>query len=214
MASVFITGATGYMAHALVPRLLERGHRVRGLARKGSEAKLPAGCEPVYGDPLDVKTWHRRLEGCDTLVHLVGVPRPSPAKAAQFRAVDLVSIRQAVAAAGSAGIAHFVYVSVAHPAPVMKAYVEVRASGEAAIREAGLNATIIRPWYVLGPGHRWPALLVPVYWAMERIPATRAAALRLGLVSLGQMAGALVAAVENPARGTRIVEVGEIRRSG
>jgi uncharacterized protein YbjT (DUF2867 family) len=214
MASVFITGATGYMARALVPRLVARGHRVRGLARKGSEAKLGAGCEPVSGDPLDSSTWRDSLTGCDTLVHLVGVPRPSPAKAAQFRAVDLVSIREAVAAARPAAIAHFVYLSVAHPAPVMRAYIEVRTAGEAAIWEAGLNATILRPWYVLGPGHRWPVLLVPVYWAMERIPATRDAARRLGLVTLPQMTAALVAAVENPARGTRIVEVPEIRRYG
>ena len=164
------------MARALVPLLLARGDRVRGLARPGSEGRLPRGCEAVSGDPLDSASWRGRAAGCDTLVHLVGVPRPSPAKAAQFRAVDLVSIREAVAAAQSASIAHVVYVSVAHPAPVMKAYIEVRAAGEEAIRAAGLNATILRPWYVLGPGHRWPALLVPLYWAMERVPRNARAA--------------------------------------
>ena len=43
MQSVFITGATGYMGHHLIPHLLERGHRVRGLARPGSENKLVGG---------------------------------------------------------------------------------------------------------------------------------------------------------------------------
>src|SRR5215831_3423834 len=51
-------------------------------------------------------------------------------------------------------------------------------------------ATILRPWYVLGPGHRWPYLLVPVYALLRQIPATRAAAERLGLVTLGQMIAA------------------------
>jgi hypothetical protein len=54
-------------------------------------------------------------------------------------------------------VQHFVYVSVAHPAPVMKAYVEVRMQCE----ESGLNTTILRPWYV--PGHDWPYLLKPGY---------------------------------------------------
>ena len=151
------------------------------------------------------------MTGADTFVHLVGVAHPSPSKADQFRAVDLVSIRAAVAAAQFAGIRHFVYVSVAHPAPVMKAYIEVRSAGEEMIRAAGLNATILRPWYVLGPGHRWPHVLRPVYWLMERLPSTRESARRLGLVTLEQMAAALVEAWSGR-RGVRVVEVPEIRR--
>jgi uncharacterized protein YbjT (DUF2867 family) len=81
------------------------------------------------------------------------------------------------------------------------------------IRELGVNTTILRPWYVLGPGHWWPLALKPVYATLERIPATSQSARRLGLVTLEQMIRALVDAVENPARGTRIVEVEEIRAS-
>jgi hypothetical protein len=44
------------------------------------------------------------------------------------------------------------------------------------VRESGMNATILRPWYVLGPGRQWPLLLKPMYWLMERIPATRESA--------------------------------------
>ena len=51
--------------------------------------------------------------------------------------------------------------------PMMKAYIQVRSECEAMIRESGMNATILRPWYVLGPGHRWPYLLLPVYKIME-----------------------------------------------
>jgi uncharacterized protein YbjT (DUF2867 family) len=50
---VFITGGTGYLGRALAARLLERGHEVRALVRRGSESKLPRGCEAVTGDPLD-----------------------------------------------------------------------------------------------------------------------------------------------------------------
>ena len=36
-----------------------------------------------------------------------------------------------------------------------------------------MTATIVRPWYVLGPGHRWPLALVPLYRLAERFPSSR-----------------------------------------
>ena len=82
---------------------------------------------------------------------------------------------------------------------------------EEMIRASGIPATFLRPWYVLGPGHRWPYALAPFYWLCERFPATRESALRLGLVKLPQMLNALVWAAENPARGIRVLEVSQIR---
>lgn len=184
---------------------------MRALARPGSETRLPAGCERVLGNALDARSFADRVAPADTFVQLVGVAHPSPAKAAQFRDVDLVSVAASVSAASSAGVRHFVYVSVARPAPVMRAYQEVRGQGEALVAASGLDATFLRPWYVLGPGHRWAGLLRPGYWILERLPATRQTALRLGLVTLAQMVRALVAAVEEPPRGIRVVEVPEIR---
>ena len=146
-------------------------------------------------------------------MQLVGVSHPNPSKAAEFRSADLAAAAGAIKAAVDAGVQHFVYLSVAHPAPLMKPYIEVRTECEAMIRESGMNATILRPWYILGPGHRWPYALLPMYWLMELLPPTRAGA-RLGLVTLEQMIRALVHAVENPCRGVRIVEVPEIRGSG
>src|SRR5262249_20632521 len=125
----------------------------------------------------------------ETFVHLVGVSHPAPWKADQFRAVDLASVRASVSAAREARIRHFVYVSVAHPAPVMKVYIEVRAECEMLLASAGLNATILRPWYILGPGHRWPVVLKPLYWIFERLPSTSDTTRRLGLVTLEQMTG-------------------------
>jgi uncharacterized protein YbjT (DUF2867 family) len=199
------------MGLRLIPRLLERGHEVRALVRPGSEKKLPPGCVPVPGNALEGKSYAAKIAPADTFVQLVGVAHPSPAKAKEFRKVDLVSGLGAVAAAKAASIRHFVYLSVAHPAPMMRAYIAVRAECEAAIEAAELNATILRPWYVLGPGHRWPYLLVPIYKLAELLPPTREGALRLGLVTLEQMATALLAAVENPAHGILVVSVPKIR---
>ena len=208
---IFAAGATGYLGRAVVPLLVERGHTVRALVRPGSEARLPEGCESVSGDALDGSSFASRVAPAETFLQLVGVAHPSPAKAALFRSVDLASAKASAQAAAEARVAHFVYVSVAHPAPAMRAYWEARAEAEEFIGQRRLNATILRPWYVLGPGHRWPYALLPAYWFAERLPATREAARRLGLVTLRQMAAAIVRAVESPASGIRIVEVPEIR---
>jgi uncharacterized protein YbjT (DUF2867 family) len=209
--TVFITGGTGFMGRSLIPELLKRGHTVRALVRPGSESKLPAGCTSIVGDPLNRASFSSEIRPADTFVQLVGVAHPTPAKAREFRAVDLRSASEGVAAAVEAGVEHFVYVSVAQPAPIMKAYVEARAEGEALIRASGLHATILRPWYVLGRGRQWPRILRPIYWILERLPSKRETARRLGLITDVEMRGALLAAIENPADGIKILSVPEIK---
>ena len=201
----FVTGGTGYLGRPLVERLLAKGHGVRVMARKGSEGKVPRGAEAVAG---------YELLGVETVVHLVGVPRPAPWKGAQFRAVDLPMALASIAAARAAGVRHFVYVSVAHPAPVLRDYIAVRMECERALADAGMAHTILRPWYVLGPRHLWPHALRPLYALAERVPAWREGARRLGLVTHAQMIGALEWAVENPPEAARVMGVEEIRSLG
>jgi len=210
---VFVTGGTGYLGRPLISRLLERGHEVKALVRQGSEGKLPAGSKPIRGNALDASSYANQIQSADTFVQLVGVSHPNPSKAEEFRNVDLVSGTGAIQSAQQAGIQHFVYLSVAHPAPVMKAYIAARTECEARLRNSGLNATILRPWYVLGPGHRWPHALVPLYWLLQRIPSTRDGATRLGLVTLEQVVCSMLWAIENPCRGVRVLGVPEIRAS-
>jgi uncharacterized protein YbjT (DUF2867 family) len=210
---VFVTGGSGYVGRRVIPALLSRGHRVRALVRATSGGRLPADCEAVVGNALDPATFVDHVAPADTFLQMVGIAHPSPAKAEQFRSIDLASAQASAAAACSAGVSHFVYISVAQPAPVMKAYIAARAEGEAAIRGAGLNATFVRPWYVLGPGHRWPYLFLPAYWLFERLGPWRDTARRLRPVTLPQMVAVLVEAVEHPVSGIRIVETTEIRRA-
>lgn len=212
--TVFIAGSTGYMGRNLVAALNAREHQVLALARPGSERKLPSGCKIVAGDPLRPESFINHVKPADTWIHLVGVPHPSPRKAHLFEAIDLESVRAAVKIALESGIQHFVYVSVAHPAPVMKAYIDVRVRCEEVLRSSGIKATILRPWYVLGPGHRWPYLLKPVYGLLRRLPATAEPATRLGLVTLDQMITAIVHCVEMPAVAVRLLEVPQIQSFG
>lgn len=212
LQKIFITGATGYLGSHLIPMLLERGHEVKALVREKSLSKIKSSCEIIKGNALDHTSFVNQISPSDTLIHLIGVPHPSPAKAEQFRKVDLVSIQESVKAAQKAGIRHLIYVSVAQPSPIMKVYIEVRQKGERLIKDSGLNATILRPWYILGPGHWWPYVLFPVYWILEKIPSTRESAKRLGLLTLHEMLQALIFAVENPAQGVRCLEVPDIKK--
>jgi uncharacterized protein YbjT (DUF2867 family) len=212
---IFLSGGTGYLGKSLSAKLLERAHRVSVLARPGSEGKVQAGATVIAGNALDSSSFVRSVEAGSTFIHLTGVAHPAPWKEVQFRAIDLVRLRASAEAARAAGVVHFVYVSVAHPAPTMKAYIRVRMECEEILAGTGLPRTILRPWYVLGPGHRWPAVLRPIYALLEASPSTREGSLRLGLVTLEQMTNTLVWAVEHPVvSGARIVDVPGIRETG
>jgi uncharacterized protein YbjT (DUF2867 family) len=212
---VFVTGGTGYIGRPLIDALLDRGYPVHALVRAGSEGKLPSAAIRAIGDALDAGSFAAAIPGGATIVHLVGTPHPNPSKADEFQRVDLGSIRATTIAAQRAQARHIVYVSVAHPAPVMQAYIAARVQGEALVAETGIPATMVRPWYVTGPGHRWPLLLLPAYALLRLLPATRESAERLALVTCAQMIAALLDAVADPpAAGMRVVEVPEIRRAG
>ena len=212
--NIFITGGTGYIGSRLVPELVRRGHTVRALVRAGSEGKLPKGATAVVGNALDGSTFAERVAPSDTFIQLVGVAHPSPSKEEEFRSIDLVSVRESVAAARAAGIEHFIYLSVAQPAPIMRAYVDVRAEGERLARGAGFRVTFVRPWYVLGPGHRWPYIILPLYWLWMLSPKSRETARRLYPVKLKQVLRALADAVDAPPEEVRIIEAPEMRESG
>jgi uncharacterized protein YbjT (DUF2867 family) len=211
--NIFLTGATGYIGRHLIPELVARGHTVRALVRAGSEGKLEKGAIAVHGNALDRSTFAAQVTPSDTFIQLVGVAHPSPAKAQQFRGIDLVSVRESIAAARAAGIAHFIYLSVAQPAPVMQAYVAVRAEGEAMLRESGMRATFVRPWYVLGPGHRWVYAILPLYWLAMLSPKGRDTARRLYPVKLANVVRAIADAVDRTPETVRVIEADEMRRA-
>jgi len=209
--SIFVTGGTGYLGRATLPRLLERSYEVRSLTRG---AAVVLGSVAVAGNALDSSSVTEALGDSATVLHLVGVSHPAPWKAADFERVDVGSVQALVAALGAArgtGRRHVVYLSVAQPAPVMRAYVAARARCEALLRGADCRVTFVRPWYVLGPGHRWAALLRPLYALAERVPSMRATARRLGLVTLAQAVAALLFAVEYPPEAERVIDVPAMR---
>src|SRR6185503_14734236 len=214
MKTVFITGGTGYIGTRLIKLLLGKDHQVIALARKGSENKIPARCKVVIGDPFDANTFQQHIPKGAVFIQLLGVSHPSPSKAEQFKQIDLRSVKASADAAAIAGVSHFIYISVSMaPSRIMEVYQNVRKEGEEYCLDKNLNCTFIRPWYVLGPGHWWPVLLLPFYGIAYLIPSWKQKVKGVGLVTISQMINTLVKAVEYEPGKKRIIEIEEIKRN-
>ncbi|AFA75641.1 putative oxidoreductase [Gordonia polyisoprenivorans VH2] len=69
---VFITGASGHVASALIPELVSAGHQVAGLARSDEAAEVVAarGAQVVRGDLSDLDVLRGAAAAADGVVHL------------------------------------------------------------------------------------------------------------------------------------------------
>ncbi|HZW89165.1 MAG TPA: NAD-dependent epimerase/dehydratase family protein, partial [Myxococcaceae bacterium] len=77
--TVLVTGATGFLGKALVPRLAAAGHRIRMLGRSTPGPELLAHGELVQGDLTDRAVVKKALAGVDVLYHLAGLVSFDPA---------------------------------------------------------------------------------------------------------------------------------------
>jgi nucleoside-diphosphate-sugar epimerase len=116
---VLVTGGAGYVGSALVPRLLELGHRVTVLDwyLYGADIFAEQAANPrlreLRGDIRDLAMVGRALEGVDTVIHLACISNdPSyDLDPALGKSVNADAFRPLVVAARSAGVERFVYAS-------------------------------------------------------------------------------------------------------
>jgi dihydroflavonol-4-reductase len=108
-----VTGATGFVGANLVRRLLERGFRVRVLARGGSDRRLLEGLDLEYarGDVRDLASMETAFRACDVVFHAAAyvsmfVPDPS-----EMRRVNVEGTANVLAAARKAGVPRVVITS-------------------------------------------------------------------------------------------------------
>lgn len=168
----------------------------------------------MIASPFNAGSFQQFIPTGAVFVQLLGVPHSSPKKALQFRNIDLASVKASADAASAAGVSNFVYLSVAMtPSKLMKAYQDVRREGEEYCRGKKLNCTFIRPWYVLGPGHYWPVLLLPLYGVAELVPSWKRKARAMGLVKINQMLKTLVEVIERDPVPSQILEIKDIRHA-
>jgi dihydroflavonol-4-reductase len=108
-----VTGATGFVGSAVARALLDRGHRVRVLARPGGDRRNLAGLsvEIAEGTMEDAPSLARAVAGCRYLFHVAADYRlwvPDPA--AMFRA-NVEGTRELMSAALTAGVERIVHTS-------------------------------------------------------------------------------------------------------
>jgi uncharacterized protein YbjT (DUF2867 family) len=104
--STLVTGATGYVGGQLIPVLLERGHRVRALARDPATADLPEGAEVAAGDVISGDGLPEALDGVDVAYYLV---HSMEGKGGDFAARDRRGADTFGRAAANAGVGRVVY---------------------------------------------------------------------------------------------------------
>lgn len=116
--TAFVTGATGLLGNSLVRELLDRGIKVRGLARSRHKALLqfgtPEGLEIVEGDMEDVAGFASALDGSDVLFHTAAYFRDSYGGGKHWNALKRINVDGTAAlfdAAYDAGIRRFVHTS-------------------------------------------------------------------------------------------------------
>jgi len=218
---VVVTGASGFLGRPVTRALLERGVRVRGLARPGA-APLEPGVEPAPAEGVhDREGVRRAVEGAGAVVHLaarVHVMRDAAADPlAEFRRVNVEGTRTVLEEAIRAGARRFLFASSVKalgeggdavltddtpPAPA-DPYGVSKLEAERVVREladaAGVHAPILRFPLVYGPGVR--ANFLRLLQLVDRgIPLPFGAVRnRRSMAYVENAAAAVVAALESPA---------------
>lgn len=178
--TALVTGGSGFVGGPLIRRLIEKGWQVRAIGRsEASRDSLAAlGADPRAADLSDTAALERAMIGVDTVFHVAAHfrfwgPRRS------FQAVNVDGTRNAIAAAGRAGVRRIVHVSAAavvmgRPEPqrgvtedlplhrmAFAPYAASKAEAEDILRAANgrppaLSTVAIRPPFIWGP--HMPAL--------------------------------------------------------
>lgn len=176
-ASLFITGATGFVGTGVL-RALGRspgqapsgpfaGMSIHSLIRKPGDS--PAGVEPVIGDVTDPATLTGKMDGIDTVIHLVGIIEEQGD--ASFDAIIRQGTENVVREASRAGVKHFILMSAlgAHDNPDYP-YHQAKFRAEQAVKESGLTYTIFRPSVIFGKGDGFITVLAGVVKSFPVIP--------------------------------------------
>ncbi|MCW2794268.1 MAG: NAD-dependent epimerase/dehydratase [Nocardioides sp.] len=155
MSRIAIVGGHGKVARHLLVDLRRTEHDPVALVRREeyrSELEgLGAEVRLLDIEHSDADAFAEAFEGCDAVVFTAGGGPDGNAE--RKRTVDLEGSLKSIAGARTAGITRFVQVSAigvddplpADTEPVWRAYVEAKRDADAALRDSGLDWTILRP---------------------------------------------------------------------
>jgi dihydroflavonol-4-reductase len=111
MKPTLVTGATGFLGWHVARKLLDRGGRVRALARDPAKLQELDGIEPATGDLRDPDSLARAVDGCGVVFHVAADYRLWTREPEQMFRSNVDGTRNLLAAAKSAGVERVVYTS-------------------------------------------------------------------------------------------------------
>ncbi len=208
-SSLFITGATGFVGTGILRAL----GRTQGSAPSGTFASMPirslirkpgdspAGVDSVIGDVTDPESLKGKLDGIDTVIHLVGIIEEQGG--ASFDNVIRQGTENVVQEASRAGVKHFILMSAlgAHDNPEFP-YHQAKYRAEQAVKASGLTYTIFRPSVIFGEGDGFITVLAGLVKAAPVVPIAGSGQSKFQPVQLDDVSSAFAYAVSHPEEST------------
>jgi len=210
---VTVFGGSGFIGRHLVRRLAAAGARVRVAARDTEGAKFLKPMGGVgqialfgvnVGDPAAMRA---AIEGSDAAVNLVGVLAESGAQS--FRRAHVDGPTAIAEAAAAAGIGKLVHISaIGADADSDSRYAKSKALGEAAVLAAYPQATILRPSVVFGPEDDFFNRFAAMARLAPALPLIDGGETRFQPVYVGDVADAIMAALQDDTAAGKTYELG------
>ena len=210
---VCVVGGSGFIGRYVVKRLAARGAVVSVVSRHASEARFlkPMGdvgqIALIDAGLADEAALAAALEGASAVVSSVGILYERGRQRFQLLHVDGPARLARLAAA--AGARQFVHVSaLSADARAASAYARSKAEGEAVVKAAFPAATILRPSLVFGPEDDFFNRFGAMARVAPALPLVGGGGTRFQPVYVGDVADAVMAALERPEAEGKTYELG------
>jgi uncharacterized protein YbjT (DUF2867 family) len=204
---ILVTGATGFIASQLIPRLLQRGHRVRGLARDPSRLDSKtwaAATDIVSGDVMCPSTLTAALQGVHTAYYLIH----SMASGHGYASRDLEAARNFAQAAASAGVQHIIYLGGLTHSEQHIGHMRSRVETGATLRLGPVPVTEFRASVIAGPGSASFEMIRRITDLLPVIPGPTWMRHKAQPIAAGNVVDYLLGALENPDAQGKVFEIG------
>jgi len=197
MSRILLLGAYGLIGSGVARHLRDSGHRVTGFGRSKTNAQrvLPE-IDWIIRDMTEMRSpgdWHAALRSCDAVVNCAGALQDGPRDHLQAIHADAVAaLAEACADTGT----RLVQISAAGVSPdASTAFFRTKAAGDAAIRAAGCDFTILRPGLVIAPTAYGGTALLRMLVAFPLVQPIAWPETRVRTVSLTDLSEAVAMAV-------------------
>ena len=199
---VTVFGGSGFLGRHTVRALARAGYRIKVATRHPNQAFFlrPLGTvgqiDFVKCDVADADSVAQALSGSDAVVNLTGILFQSGQTFEEVQADGAANIAQAAAAAGVGALVHVS--AIGADAESDSAYAVTKAEGEAAVRAAFPKAVILRPSIIFGPEDGFFNKFGQMARFVPALPLIGGGKTRFQPVYVGDVAAAVVKAIETP----------------